>query len=62
MYVTEEYSHHISIFTCMGKFLRSFGTHGSGPGYFNIPCGIAVDKNRVIYVCDRGNNRLQLFY
>ena len=61
VYVAERDNHCISIFTLKGKFLTSFGTKGSGPGQFNEPRGIVVDKNGVIYVCDCGNNRLQLF-
>ena len=54
-------NHRVSVFTCEGKFLTSFGTQGSGPGQFNEPRGIAVDKNGVIYISDSSNNRLQLF-
>ena len=50
----------ISVFTCEGKFLTSFGTEGSGPGQIRFPCGIAVDKNGLVYVNDFGN-RLQIF-
>ena len=51
----------VSVFTCEGKFLTSFGTRGAGPGQFKNLCGIAVDKNGVVYVADTGNNRLQSF-
>ena len=44
-----------------GKLISSFGTKGSGPGQFDQPRGIAVDKNGVVYVSDSRNNRLQLF-
>ena len=61
MYVTESHNHRISVFTCEGEFLTSFGSKGSGPGRFTDPCGIAVDKNGVVYVSDISNNHLQLF-
>ena len=61
VYVSEFGNNHISVFTCEGKFLTSFGTQGSGPGQIRSPCGIAVDKNGLVYVCDFDNNRLQIF-
>ena len=61
VYTAELLNHRVSVFTCEGKFLTSFGSYGSGPGQFSGPRGIAVDKNGVVYVSDTGNNRLQLF-
>ena len=60
VYVTEDGNHHVSVFTCEGKFLSSFGSEGSGPGQFNHPRGIMVDKSGMIIVSDR-ENRLQFF-
>ena len=37
------------------------GTGGSGPGEFNLPHDITVDRNDRAYVLDRENNRLQVF-
>lgn len=34
---------------------------GSADGEFNDPQGIAVDKDGNLFVCDRGNNRIQIF-
>ena len=48
-------------YTREGKFLTSFGTQGGGPGRFDQPRGIAVDKNGVVYVSDTYNNHLQIF-
>ena len=59
--MTESFNSCVSVFTCEGKFLTSFGTRGAGPGQINNPCGIAVDKNGVVYVADSRNNRLQSF-
>jgi sugar lactone lactonase YvrE len=44
-----------------GKFIKSWGTKGSGPGELNVPHGIAVDAKGRIWVCDRSNKRLQVF-
>jgi DNA-binding beta-propeller fold protein YncE len=61
VYATENSNYRVLVFTCEGKFLTSFGSQGAGPGQFNFPCGIAVDKNGVVYIADRNNNRLQSF-
>ena len=39
----------------------SFGTHGSAPGQFNLPVGIAIDAGRNILVCNFTNHRIQQF-
>ena len=38
-----------------------FGKSGSANGEFSRPTDVAVDLDGDIYVCDRGNNRVQLF-
>ena len=37
------------------------GTAGTGPGQFNLPHDIAVDRNDLSYVADRENLRCQVF-
>ena len=44
-----------------GKYVSSFGGHGSNDGQFNAVHGIDVDKNGRIYVVDRLNKRVQVF-
>jgi DNA-binding beta-propeller fold protein YncE len=44
-----------------GKWLKSFGEPGDGPGQFNTPHSIAADAQGNIYVADRGNGRIQVF-
>lgn len=44
-----------------GEFLSQFGSVGSGPGQFDLVHGVAVDRNRRIYVVDRNNSRIQVF-
>jgi sugar lactone lactonase YvrE len=51
----------IAKFDKNGKFLSSWGAAGREPGQFSLPHSIAVDKNRRVYVADRGNNRIQVF-
>jgi 6-bladed beta-propeller len=44
-----------------GKFLMTWGTPGKGPGQFNLPHSIDIDRNRRVYVADRSNSRIQIF-
>ena len=44
-----------------GKWLKSWGEPGDGPGQFNTPHSIAADAQGNIYVADRGNGRIQVF-
>jgi DNA-binding beta-propeller fold protein YncE len=48
-------------FTPDGKLLHSWGEPGSGPGQFNVPHGVAVDREGLVYVADRENSRVQIF-
>lgn len=48
-------------FSATGKYIKAWGTYGNKPGQFIIPHGIAIDKNNIVYVADRQNNRVQLF-
>ena len=45
-----------------GKFIKSWGEPGDGPGQFNVVHGVGVDnQNGDVYVCDRENERIQVF-
>jgi DNA-binding beta-propeller fold protein YncE len=44
-----------------GKCHAVFGTTGDAPGQFRSPQGIALDRDRNIYVADTGNHRIQVF-
>lgn len=48
-------------FTADGKFIKAWGKPGSAPGDFMLPHGLAFDSKGRLFVCDRGNNRLQIF-
>ena len=61
IYVSDEYTHRISVFDDSGEFLRKWGAHGSGPGELNAPSGLAFDTDDNLYVSDQKNNRVQKF-
>jgi len=44
-----------------GKFLKSWGQKGTGPGQFDLLHSIAVDAQGNVYVGDRNNKRIQVF-
>jgi hypothetical protein len=50
----------ISKFTKDGKFIKSFGKLGSGPGEFRTPHDLAMDSQGRLFVADRGNMRIQI--
>ncbi|MBV9506783.1 MAG: 6-bladed beta-propeller [Acidobacteriia bacterium] len=51
----------VSKFSKNGKFIKSWGKHGSGPGEFNAPHTIAIDSQGRLFVGDRNNNRIEIF-
>jgi hypothetical protein len=44
-----------------GKFIRAWGTLGTGPQHFSIPHAIDMDSKGRLYVADRNNVRVQVF-
>jgi DNA-binding beta-propeller fold protein YncE len=44
-----------------GKFIKTWGHHGSGQGEFDVPHGLAMDSAGRLFVADRANNRIQIF-
>lgn len=61
-FVTDGYGNaRVHKFDSGGRLLHSWGEPGEGPGQFNVPHGIAVDKQGIVYVADRENSRIQLF-
>ena len=44
-----------------GKQLLSWGEPGDGPGQFNLPHGVWVDRHGRVLVADRENDRVQVF-
>jgi sugar lactone lactonase YvrE len=48
-------------FSKEGKFIKSWGKKGSGPGELDTPHAIAMDSKGRLYVGDRNNNRIQIF-
>jgi DNA-binding beta-propeller fold protein YncE len=62
MYISDGYANFVvHKFSSDGKLLKTWGTCGSDPGQFAWPHSIAVDGYGKVYVCDRENDRIQIF-
>jgi len=62
IYISDGYGNaRVLEYNAAGQRVRQWGSHGTGPGQFNQPHGIAIDDQGVIYVADRNNARLQRF-
>src|SRR6202521_3240089 len=44
-----------------GRWLKSFGEPGDGPGQLDTPHGIAADAQGNVYVANRGDSRIEVF-
>ena len=64
IFVSDGYvNHRVVKYDKNGRFLKQVGSEktGTGPGQFNTPHSVAVDAKGMVYVADRGNNRVQVF-
>ena len=61
VYVSNYDDHNISVFTTQGQYVTSFGQEGKREGEFCRPWGVCVDRDGFVYVCEYGNNRVQVF-
>ena len=48
-------------FTKDGKLIKTWGKKGTAPGEFDIPHCLVFDSKGRLFVCDRNNNRIQIF-
>ena len=61
-YITDGYvDSRVAKYDRNGDWVKQWGTKGSGPGQFDTPHSIVIDRNDNIYVGDRGNRRVQVF-
>jgi DNA-binding beta-propeller fold protein YncE len=62
LYVTDGYGQsRVHKFAPSGELLHSWGEPGSGPGQFNLPHSLWVDRDERVLVVDRENHRIQIF-
>jgi DNA-binding beta-propeller fold protein YncE len=61
VYVADTWNNRIEIFDADGNFIRQFGKHGDGPGYFARPKGLAIDADGHVWVADGMQDRVQVY-
>ncbi len=67
IYIADGYGNHrVVVFDRGGKYLRQWGSPGTDPGQFapgggGHPHCVALGKDGLLYVCDRANDRIQVF-
>jgi len=62
LFVSDGYTNaRVHKYSSDGQWLLSWGERGSGPGQFNLPHCVRVDRHDRLWVCDRENSRIQFF-
>jgi DNA-binding beta-propeller fold protein YncE len=62
IFVSDGYGNNrIVHFDAKGRFVKTWGKLGTGPGEFSLPHAIAMDSKGRLYVADRNNARVQVF-
>lgn len=61
LYVLDDGNHRVQIFDASGRFLRSVGREGEGPGEFTMPSRISVNGPGDFAVFDMGQQRISIF-
>ena len=67
VYIADGYGNHrVVVFDKRGNYLRQFGTAGTGDGQFTIGDGghphcVVIGKNNLVYACDRGQDRINVY-
>ena len=53
--------HKVQKLSRSGKIIKTVGHYVKKNSEFNFPNGLRVSRNAELYVCDSGNNRIQVF-
>lgn len=62
IFVADGYGNYlVHKFSAAGELLLTWGKQGTGPGEFDTVHNIAVDRESRVYICDRSNDRIQVF-
>ncbi len=61
VYVADAGAHTVRAFNADGRFISNVGTRGIGPGQFNFPTHLCLDRAGHLYVSDTLNYRVQVF-
>jgi len=62
LFITDGYGNaRVHQYTQDGTLIKSWGEWGNGPGQFELSHCVRIDKQDQLWVCDRTNNRIQIF-
>ena len=62
LYISDGYDNaRVHKYSAAGELLKSWGKPGTGPGQFDISHCVRVDPDDRVMVCDRSNDRIQIF-
>jgi hypothetical protein len=60
IFITDSLRHCVVVLDLQGKFVREFGSRGTGPGQFNFPSHICCDNHANLLITDSMNSRVQI--
>ncbi|WP_322794936.1 6-bladed beta-propeller, partial [Tepidiforma sp.] len=60
LWVTDTGHDRLQVYTLEGRYIKTIGRSGSGPGEFDEPVGLALGPGGEIYVADMYNRRVQV--
>ena len=61
LYVSDSGNGRVQVFTAQGRFVRQFGSYGSGKGHLLTPLDLMVDRAGAVYVTDDQAGTLSKF-
>ena len=61
IFMTEFDNHRVSVFEKNRRFVKSLGKYGMEKRDLCYPAGITMDSDGYMYICDQGNNCIQVF-
>ena len=61
LFVTDQYNHCVQVLYSDLTYSHSFGHKGSHPGELNLPRGVTIDSDGMVYIADHRNNQVQKF-
>lgn len=61
IHIVDRQNNRIHVFDYKGKWIRSFGKRGQGPGELRSPSSLAFGNDGLLYVGDAGNQRIAVW-
>jgi hypothetical protein len=61
IHIVDRKNNRIHVFDYSGKWIRSFGQRGQGPGELRSPSSLAFGNDGLLYVGDAGNQRIAVW-